>query len=109
MLAEQSVSCVYRMVGSHPTLELHMSIQVEIPGEAGVDVATYLFFEPKLPEYLQEALHQSLYDGVHGGVAATALPLSPGGLIVRIMQLRLLPLPETAPAEEEIQVLRYPA
>ena len=50
-------------------------------------MSTWLRYEPKVPEHLQDELHRALYNGVHAGLAIISDPLPKGGIAVDITRL----------------------
>jgi hypothetical protein len=105
MIAEQNTSCTYWVSDALPGLEIQESIRIEIPGEEGGYVTTYLQYEPKLPESLWDVLHRHLYDGVHGGLAAAGLPLPSERITVRIMRLSIIPSLDDRTATQTIEAI----
>lgn len=105
MKAEQRASSVYRLGDSVPSFHIETTIELEVPGEGDSDVTTYLAYPSKYPARLQEQLKEAIYRGVHEGIAMAELPLSPGGMTVRIARLRLSPAPDSATPLSAIQGL----
>lgn len=92
--ADCTVSARFPTVGQRSDVEISVAVRLEIPGEPGVDVAIALDYEPKFPLATQDVLHQRLYDGVHGGLAAVERPLPPGGVTAVVTAVRLTPPPD---------------
>lgn len=91
MIAEQTAACAYWISEQRPPVEIRLTVRLEIPGEEEVDVATTFLFEEHLPGRAAETLHRRLYDGVHGGIAATGFPLPEGGMAIKVLNLHIQP------------------
>lgn len=90
--SQQSSSWTFTPDGSNEPLDMHIVICLELPGnEPDVDLSIELQYEPKAPEEFQDALHQSMYDGVHDGVAGTGATLPSNGAAVRITEFHTKP------------------
>jgi hypothetical protein len=90
MRAEQSTSSAFFSDAGESAAEIELTIGMEIPRSgplASGDVSTWLRYEPKVPERLQDELHSALYNGVHAGLALVNDPLPEGGIGVEITRL----------------------
>ena len=90
MIAEQSNRSVFLLDVDKPVAEIEITIRVEIPQSGpltGSDVSTWLHYEPKAPEQLQDELHRALYNGVHAGLAIVNDLLPEGGIAVEVTRL----------------------
>jgi hypothetical protein len=97
MVAEEVAS-------SHlPGLEVQLALSLEIPGEAGVNVAIDLPYECSMSYEAQDTLNQYLYNGVHGGLASVDLPLPDEGVLVILTTLGLTPPPKESASEQELR------
>ena len=105
MRAEQTTTCVYWPGDSLPVLETQVGVRMELPGEEGNHVETRLSYKPELPESLWDTIHQAVYDGVHGGITAVGDPLPPGGVVVNVVRLQLVPIPDQAVMNSVLNVL----
>lgn len=72
-----------------PQTDISISVQITQPADPSVDVSIGLLFEMRLASDFEDQLRQHLYDGVHAGLAYA--PLSPGGIIVDILDIRVIP------------------
>lgn len=91
MIGEQTATYSYRIAERRPPVRIELTARVEIPGEDEADVTTVLQLEEALAPRIEETVRQGLYDGVHGGIAATGFPLPAQGLTVRVLRLRIDP------------------
>ena len=69
-----------------------MAVRMEIPAtgiSVGVDVSTFLSYEPKVPEHLQDELHKGLFNGVHQGLALVDGRSPQGGIAVEVTRLAI--------------------
>jgi hypothetical protein len=72
-----------------PQIDISISVQITQPADPFVDVSIGLFFEMRLASDFEDKLRQHIYDGVHAGLAYA--PLSPGGMVVNIIDVQVLP------------------
>jgi len=94
MISEQNVTCRYK-TELQDDIEIQMRVQVERPSSDGSDVAIELNYERIFPEELEDQLHQRLYNGVHGGYSVSNVPYLPNTmLVVRVLELKVMPLPQ---------------
>ena len=91
IFAEGSVSATFPSLDQEPPVEIALSLRLEIPGEVGVSTVIGLEYEPKLPDTIQDTLHQCLYDGAHSGLAVGSGPWPENGVRVIITSLRISP------------------
>jgi hypothetical protein len=91
VVAEQTSRNRYWQPAPLPPREIEMTVRLEIPEEAGADVGVNPRFAPSLPPAWEDALHQRLYAGVHGGLATVGAALPAGGLGVSITRLHVSP------------------
>jgi hypothetical protein len=94
MISEQNVTCRYK-IELQGDIEIQMRVQLERPSKAYGDVLIELNYERIFPEELEDQLHQRLYNGVHGGYALSGIPYLPNTiLVVRVLELKVMPLPQ---------------
>ena len=103
MIAEETAAYTYSITESGTPLKIRMTIQIQTPGEDDGDVAISVQYEPVLTVRLRDAAHRSIYEGVHGGIAAAGLPLPPGGLIVRVLALELTPRVDAHTPKDQVE------
>ena len=103
--AEQTATNRYWLQGTVSDREIQLTVRLQIPEQDGADVGVSALFGPVLPEPWEEVLHQRLYAGVHGGLAAVDAPLPSGGIGVQIMHLIVVPPIEPGSDEDEVQRL----
>src|SRR5687768_13462900 len=89
--AEQTSRSSYQRPVPMPPREIELTVLLEIPKEDGGDVGIYSKFADSLPPAWDDALHQRLYQGVHGGLASVDAPFPVGGIGVHITHLRFFP------------------
>jgi hypothetical protein len=72
MIAEQSTSSVFLLTGDEPAVRIEMTLRMVVTprGEGDACVLSKLgSYEPKLPEALQDELHQAYWDGAEDGLS----------------------------------------
>jgi hypothetical protein len=62
-------------------------------------------FDPPLAPQWEDALHQRLYLGVHGGLATVGAPLPEAGIGVHITRLRISPPLTTTGSSDDVRRL----
>lgn len=94
MIGEQTTK--HRYTGlQNGDIEIQMRVQVERLPYDYSDVTIELNYERIFPEELEDQLHQRLYNGVHGGYAVSSVPYLPNTtLVVRVLELKVIPLPQ---------------
>lgn len=90
-------------MGQEPDVEIVISLRLELPGEVGVSTVIGPEFEPRLPDAIEDALHERLRDGVHGGLATSSGPWPEDGVRVIITSLRLSPAANAIGSPRELR------
>lgn len=94
MIGEQMVICHYK-TDLQGDIEIQMKVQLERPPTDHSDVEIGLDYARIFPEEIEDQLHQRLYNGVHGGYAVSGVPYLPDTmLVVRVLELKVTPLPQ---------------
>ena len=97
MIGEHTVSFSSWNDDQSRFVEVQYTIRLE--DHADADVSIELLYEPKLPEELQEPVHQGIYAGVHTAIGY--LPTPPAnGVTVKLLQLSVSAQPEIASPDE---------
>ena len=71
IIAEQSTSSVFLLTGDQPVVHIEMTLRMEVTQRSEEDACVLSkvgSYEPKLPAWLQEELHQAFWDGTEDGL-----------------------------------------
>lgn len=104
-MAEQTSRNRYWQHAAAAPQEIELTVRLEMPEETGADVGIRPSFETQLPIAWEQALHDRLYAGVHGGLASVGLPIPDEGIGIRITQLRLSPPVDSESSPDSVRRL----
>ena len=105
IVVERSSRTLCERPAPMPPREIEFTVRLEIPDDDGADVGIYSRFADPLPPEWNDALHQRLYQGVHGGLASVEAPLPAGGIGVYVTHLRFHPPLGTRTSASDVQRL----
>ncbi len=104
-VAEQTSRNRYHWPEPVPSREIELTLRLEIPDDDRADVGIYSRFADPLPPEWNDALHQRLCQGVHGGLASVEAPIPDGGIGVYVTHLRFRPPLGTRTSASDVQRL----